>query len=1344
MTHLEIDVRHSTSDIRHPAARIRDSPPSILHPAFCIAALAAVAASAASLPAGYTQYSYIESTGTQYIDTGIVPTTATRVISDFRLTEIPSAPIRNGWASAGSKEAFWFGIDNDHVCFSAAVSGNSLRADTGVPVDTSRHTFDISIGGIFFDGYGIANPGSPFTNAGSGKTMYLFASRQGWTPNIEKFAKMELYSCQVYSGDTLVRDFVPCTDENGKPGLFDAVYRQMYYNMASGDDFLFGFEEAPCDLSCTQSNGVWYATVSLWESSGEVNLNVVSPQGVTNVVSMSNGVATAPATFTIAIPGLAADTTYTIFASLTTGAITLPTESITISTHIAAVPEAGEAPPSAFTHHIEFAVADGKIPAGTTISGLPVLVRLSTAIAGFDYGDFALPGGGDLLFTDTAGNILPYEIDTWDTNGTSFVWVRLPEAAAGTRLLCHYGRAIDHGATATGVWRDYIGVWHMNEASGAVADATGHGLAATPMGNTENSVAVFGAPTGIGRQTATSAAKGYLSVPNYDSFALDDTFTISGWVKRTGGGGYPRLFSRKTTYTGNGWEMEMRNSMTAFSARGNGSTYNCQGTFPTSLQNTWSHIVLAYSNTTVTVYQNGASVQTGTIAAATENGQPLSIGCNANGSETNVQGAFDECRLIDGASPPERVAAEYAAMADAAFLGSGSVNVTTPAPYCPAPTVTSDGNGGFTATVSLLYDSGTVELLVISPQGATNIVALSNGAATAPATFTAPLTGLAANTAYALAVRTTGDHATSVTTGGGVFTGEVTVQKTADATPASAGIFTVSRPAADGATNAPLTVAFTLSGTAVAGTHYEAIPASVTIPAGESSATVKVVTLTEVTGTTSLTLTLSGNSSLVGDPGTATMSVTSVRDPVALVWAAGTSATELTDPAHWTPSVPAVEENDTLSFTGDSESAYRFTMTNDLAVKSFAFANGTSPAVIDFGGHALSNDTVNTAGSFTQTGTGALTLLNGELDARTFSFQTATFAATNFLLHGNQAFGATTLSFARDGARYLFDKVQFDLTSTWYDKLSFNGWNYEIDARDWNVETPVVTEGNIGNLKFHGTNVNVRLYGTNTVLRGSLSLNGRNIRVSVTEGRFYRTGGNSYGTLSMVGDDNELTITNTLRSTCASAFLGFGSARQCTLRVAKGGKYNIWVYDGLTVDARHSFEGTSNLVEVADGTFTINALRIGFVAGAGGDGGNILAVRGDDSTVTFTDGCYVGNTNKLPTRLVFQPGETGFGGAAPIRQTWADKYVRIAANTVFEVNARNFTNTRDHGLFTLPLMSFRSNTEAEAAFSAEALATFNRNLVSRPRGGRLTLEANGNYRILTWTCRKDGTVLVLR
>ncbi len=1352
--------RHSASVVRQPAAGIRHSSFVTRHFLFCIAVLAAVAASAAEV-AKFVEY--IRSDGTsstgEYILLDYTPMSNSVVETEVAFYNLSQT--HNIFCARTSAHrqftCFYIGNANGNAGFRWDYNETQTYTSHKLSNEGERHTIRCSNTGIELDGSWLRS--STPANFIPANQMMLFASYNTAPPANANYANMKLYSFKAWDEDgaELKVDLRPVIDTEDEPALLDLVTGNLYYNLKAGKAFTPGPEvnpppEYPLTLTASyaQTNGVWYATVSIGRGSGSVAVLATDGNGATTSIPVAAS-ATAPATFTTALTGLAADATYSLTAAFTSGTDTLTTKPVAISTRIAAVPEAGEAPPSAFTRHIAFAVADGKIPAGTTVSGLPVLVRLSTAIAGFDYGDFALPNGGDLLFTDAAGNTLPHEIDTWDAAGTSFVWVRLPEAAAGTRLLCHYGRAIDPGAATSGIWRDYGGVWHFGEASGTAIDATGNGFDGTPTGYHADALVATAGVIGkaryqpnFGKVVRDEGNRGYMAIPSLRTLSYGDTFTVSMWFKSDAGswGGLtPRLFHKTDGWIGSlGY-----NSTKVLNLYGANTSKSFTANTP-DLSKAWGHVTLVYSNTTASCYTNGFLSASGTINAAADTVDHLGIGWEPRWAEGygDLGCRYDELRISGDTPPPERVAAEYAAMADAAFLDCGSVDVTAPAPYCTAPSVASDGNGGFTAAVSLLQGAGTVELLVIPPQGATNVVALSNGAASAPATFTVPLTGLATNTIYALATRATGDHATSVTTGGSVFNGEVTVEKTADATPTSAGAFTVSRPDLAGATNAPLTVAFTLSGTAVAGTHYHAIPTSVTIPAGAATATVEVVTVTEATGATSLTLTLSGGNCLVGDPSSATMSVTSVRDPAALVWAAGTSATELTDGANWTPSVPAVEENDTLSFTGDGESAYRFTMTNNLAVKSFTFANGTSPAVIDFGGHTLSNDTVTTSGSFKQTGTGALTLLNGELDARTFSFQTATFAATNFLLHGNQAFGATTLSFARDGARYLFDKVQFDLTSTWYDKLSFNGWNYEIDARDWNVETPVVAEGNIGNLKFHGTNVNVRLYGTNTVLRGSIALNGRNIRVSVTEGRFYRTGGNSYGTLSMVGDDNELTITNTLRSTCASAFLGFGSARQCTLRVAKGGKYNIWVYDGLTVDARHSFEGTSNLVEVADGTFTINALRIGFVAGAGGDGGNILAVRGDDSTVTFTDGCYVGNTNKLPTRLVFQPGETGFGGAAPIRQTGSGKNIRIAKNTVFEVNAKNFTKARDHGLFTLPLMSFRSNTQAEEAFDTEALANFNRSLVSRPRGGWLTLETSGAYRVLTWNCRKGGTVLLLR
>lgn len=354
--------------------------------------------------------------------------------------------------------------------------------------------------------------------------------------------------------------------------------------------------------------------------------------------------------------------------------------------------------PGAFAYRASFTVSG--YTGAEVLENFPVLVRLSaTSPSGFDYADCA-SDGSDMRFADDAGNLIPHEIDTWDTAGESLVWVKLPKLGAGTTFSMWYGGTAAAGDT-TGTWSAYTGVWHMDEASGSVADATGHGLTASPQGNTANSIAVEGA-VGNGRQTATSAAKGYLSVPNYDSFNLGDTFTMSGWVKMTGCTQYPRVFSRKANYTdANGWEVEMNSgSMANFSARGaNNPTYS--GTFNPALNTAWSHIALVYNGTTLTVYQNGAQVKTGEITAATDNGLALSFGCDSDGSETHLQGAFDECRLRGGAASADWVKAEYDTASSASFLTAGASQPTPNPNPSFSVSVTGLGADGFVAAAAI-------------------------------------------------------------------------------------------------------------------------------------------------------------------------------------------------------------------------------------------------------------------------------------------------------------------------------------------------------------------------------------------------------------------------------------------------------------------------------------------------------------------------------------------------------------------------------------------------------------------------------------------------------------------
>ena len=570
-------------------------------------------------------------------------------------------------------------------------------------------------------------------------------------------------------------------------------------------------------------------------------------------------------------PDVTEDVTITV--SLAAGNYGLPSANaatLTLVNHRAAVP-------ADFAKKVTLAPSETVLAkiGESAFADFPVLVRLPAAASA----EFRTADGSDLLFTDENGTSLPFEVDTFDPAGETLVWVKVPSLTASTRITAWFGGASNIDNNPTAVWSDYVGVWHMDEASGSVADATGHGLTASVMGNAANSVAVAGA-VGNGRQTATAAAKGYLSVPNYDRFGLGNTFTMSGWVKMTACTAYPRVFSRKANYTdSNGWEMEMSSgSMANFGARGsNNPSYS--GTFNPALNTAWSHLVLVYDGATLTVYQNGAQIKTGAITAATDNGLALSFGCDSDGSETYLQGAFDECRLMDGTATADGVALDWLAQSDPAFFDAGAVEDVDPtAQKFQTPTVVRNADGTYTVTVVLSENSGDVG--VIYDAGAESVTNLLATAA-APGTFTDTPASLPADTTYAFAAYGRNANGTEVVKEGGVFyNGELTVEKISDAAENGLvpGVFRISR--ADTAHD--LVVAYTVGGTAIAGQTYAALSGTATIPAGSTHVDVEVVPLLDSATTENTTVSLALAAGLYGvdaQAGSAEMTVENLVVP---------------------------------------------------------------------------------------------------------------------------------------------------------------------------------------------------------------------------------------------------------------------------------------------------------------------------------------------------------------------------------------------------------------------------------------------------------------------------------
>ena len=394
----------------------------------------------------------------------------------------------------------------------------------------------------------------------------------------------------------------------------------------------------------------------------------------------------------------------------------------------------------------------------TELSDFPVLVRLAeNSPAGFSYADVKSSVGNDIRFADADGNELPCEIDTWDPAGTSFIWVRLPSMTASTKFMMYYGGAPDTEMVAANTWNSkYAGIWHMSELNGVCADSTVNALDATPAGAAAAAQKADWGVFGNARITSEAAAsKSYLSVPSYDDLAIGGTFTISGWVKMTATTGYPRLFSRKVNYTdGNGWEVEMgTGSYTTFNARGINNAPAYGGTIP-SLQNNWVHLAFVYNDATLTTYANGVEVKSGAITAATDNGKPLSFGSDSDGTEAQIIGLFDECRLLDDVASADWVKAEYD-QNSAFFLSSSAVmEVAADSPYFNAKSLTNEvsfttaeisvdlaglGTGATAAEVSFAYG--------LAPDAFGAAVVL-NPAAEAGTTCTATLADLSADTTY--------------------------------------------------------------------------------------------------------------------------------------------------------------------------------------------------------------------------------------------------------------------------------------------------------------------------------------------------------------------------------------------------------------------------------------------------------------------------------------------------------------------------------------------------------------------------------------------------------------------
>ena len=420
-------------------------------------------------------------------------------------------------------------------------------------------------------------------------------------------------------------------------------------------------------------------------------------------------------------------------------------------------------PVTEYARRIDFSLSDSAKAAlaGAGVQTVPVAVRLSSAIKGFSYSDLNADHTDILFGRERDGKIVeiyPYEIEQWDADGETIVWVRVPVDAEGEGFSLFYGKDKVYAIDPTDVWSGYVGVWHMAEESGTVADATGNGLTATPKGTTEQMTSVEGVIGGA-RINATSAVKNYYSIPSYSG--VGGAFTISAFVKATAKNGYHRLFSRKDSYTeAGGFEVENNNGdLTKYTVRGTNNDKSGTITVQNGAIDAWTHFMLAFNGNAVIPYVDGVKGSSIAINAATDNSKPLSIGNNSNGSESSLVGDIDEVRLNRSAVSDDYAKAEYLAMTPGFLTNGGSRTLDPEAPELGACTLTKVRDGEYRVD-GVMAKNGAAVKLVFSAVGG-EVVEKSLGDQVEGVPFTTSITkadGLSDAYPYDVKIVATNDH----------------------------------------------------------------------------------------------------------------------------------------------------------------------------------------------------------------------------------------------------------------------------------------------------------------------------------------------------------------------------------------------------------------------------------------------------------------------------------------------------------------------------------------------------------------------------------------------------------
>lgn len=189
-------------------------------------------------PISIQRVEYLQSTGAEFIDTGVYINQNTRIVIDFEVLEgnTSQAHICSVRTNGGTPlSTLYYNTNGTYGTRIGTTAVKSFSAINGV----GRHVFDRNGATISVDNGLETLTSADLTEFSIEQSLPIFCRNDGTAYN--GFIIGRVYSCKIYDNGELVRDFVPCADANGIGFLLEQISGARYYNAGNGS-FVLGNE----------------------------------------------------------------------------------------------------------------------------------------------------------------------------------------------------------------------------------------------------------------------------------------------------------------------------------------------------------------------------------------------------------------------------------------------------------------------------------------------------------------------------------------------------------------------------------------------------------------------------------------------------------------------------------------------------------------------------------------------------------------------------------------------------------------------------------------------------------------------------------------------------------------------------------------------------------------------------------------------------------------------------------------------------------------------------------------------------------------------------------------------